>query len=245
MKKIIVLCFIAINLFAISSQEIVKKNYETTSGFKSSISKINLILINNSGTKSKRIFKSKILEQQNGNKNLIEFIYPKDILGTKLLTYEFLHKSDKQWLYLSAIKRTKKIANNNKSSSFMGSEFTYEDIVKSHYEKYIYKNEYNETLKLYIITRMPKDSTSGYKKQIMYINKKSFLLEKIEYFNQQNRLFKVCDFNNYREQNNIYSSYEIHMKNILTKKESLLITKEKKIFTNLKEKEFSKMALGE
>ncbi len=245
MKKIIVLCFIAINLFAISSKEIAKKNYETTSGFKSSISKIDLILINNSGTKSKRIFKSKILEQQNGNKNLIEFIYPKDILGTKLLTYEFLNKSDKQWLYLSAIKRTKKISNNNKSSSFMGSEFTYEDIMKSHYEKYIYKNEYNKTLKLYIITRIPKDSTSGYKKQIMYINKKSFLLEKIEYFNQQNRLFKVCNFNNYREQNNIYSSYEIHMKNILTKKESLLITKEKKIFTNLKEKEFSKMALGE
>jgi len=35
------------------------------------------------------------------------------------------------------------------------------------------------------------------------------------------------------------------MKNILTKKESLLITKEKKIFANLKKQEFSKMALGE
>jgi hypothetical protein len=166
-------------------------------------------------------------------------------LGTKLLTYEFLRKSDKQWLYLSAIKRTKKIANNNKSSSFMGSEFTYEDIMKSHYEKYTYKNEYNETLKLYIITRIPKDSTSGYKKQIMHINKKSFLLEKIEYYNQQNRLFKICLFDNYKKEKGIYTPYKIHMKNILTKKESLLITKEKKIFANLKKQDFSKMALGE
>ncbi len=245
MKNIIVLCLIAINLFAISSQSIAKKNYEVTSGFKSSISNIDLILINNSGTKSNRIFKSKILEQQNGNKNLIEFLYPKDILGTKLLTYEFLDKSDKQWLYLSAIKRTKKIANNNKSSSFMGSEFTYEDIMKSHYKKYQYEDNFKQISKVYIVTRIPKDSTSGYKKQIMYINKKSFLLEKIEYFNKQNRLFKICNFSNYKKQDNIYSPYKIHMKNILTKKESLLITKEKKIFANLKKQEFSKMALGE
>lgn len=153
MKKIIFFCLITINLFAISTEEIAKKNYETTSGFKSSIAKIDLILINNSGTKSKRVFESKILEQQNGNKNLIEFLYPKDILGTKLLTYEFLNKSDKQWLYLSAIKRTKKIANNNKFSSFMGSEFTYEDIMKNHYEKYIYKDKYDETSKYNVPTK--------------------------------------------------------------------------------------------
>ena len=200
MKQIIALCLIAINLFAISSKEIAKKNYKTTSGFKSSISKIDLILINDAGTKSTRIFNLKILEQENGNKSLIEFIYPKDILGTKLLTYEFINKSDKQWLYLSSIKRTKKIANNNKSSSFMGSEFTYEDIMISHYEKYLYESEYNETSELYIVTRIPKDVTSGYKKQVMYINKKNFLLEKIDYYNKQNRLFKICYFNDYRKQ---------------------------------------------
>ncbi len=80
---------------------------------------------------------------------------------------------------------------------------------------------------------------------IMYIDKKSFLLEKIEYFNKQDRLFKICYFSDYRKQDNIYSPYKIHMKNILTKKESLLLTQEKKIFVNLTEQEFSKMALGE
>jgi hypothetical protein len=56
MKKIIVLCLITINLFALSSIEIAKKNYETTSGFKSSIKTIDLILINNTGRKSKKNF---------------------------------------------------------------------------------------------------------------------------------------------------------------------------------------------
>ena len=33
-----------------------------------------------------------------------------------------------QWLYLPALKRVKRIASDNKSGPFMGSEFAYEDI---------------------------------------------------------------------------------------------------------------------
>ena len=109
----------------------------TGKGFKDTVSKMQMTLRNAQGEESVRKFYSKALEMDNdGDKSIFIFQHPKDVDGTAVLT--FTHKSgpDDQWLYLPALKRVKRISSDNKSGSFVGSEFAYEDLSSQEVEKY-------------------------------------------------------------------------------------------------------------
>ena len=58
------------------------------------------------------------------------FLSPADVKDTGFLTYDYDEegRDDDQWLYLPALKKTKRIASGDKSGSFMGSDFTYADM---------------------------------------------------------------------------------------------------------------------
>ena len=119
--------------FGLTGEEVAMEVEKARRGFSDSKSKLVMTLINASGAKSLRKMSNKILEKPKdskteGDKSIIVFLSPADVKGTGLLTYERLDREDDQWLYLPALRRIKRIASKNKSGSFMGSEFAYEDI---------------------------------------------------------------------------------------------------------------------
>jgi outer membrane lipoprotein-sorting protein len=170
-----------------------------------------------------------------------------DIKDTKLLSYEQIGKDDKQWLYLPALKRVKRISSRNKSGSFMASEFSYEDIASQNYKNYSYKGEAKQVSKhgkTYLqIVRVPKDRNSGYSKQIVYIDPKTYLAKIGEYYDKQGRLLKEVSFLTYKKIAGVYRIIKIEMKNVQNGKSTLLIWDEDKIKAGLKEDNFSKRVL--
>ena len=58
---------------------------------------------------------------------------------TALLIHVHGESADDQWLYLPALKRVKRISSSNRSGSFMGSEFAYEDLTAPAVEKFTYR----------------------------------------------------------------------------------------------------------
>ncbi|MEW6601074.1 MAG: outer membrane lipoprotein-sorting protein, partial [Nitrospirota bacterium] len=114
-------------------------------GFKDSTVNMLMVLKNRHGQESTRIIRSQTLEVEgDGDKSLTIFDNPKDVQGTAFLNYTHKVGDDDQWLYLPALKRVKRISSRNKSGSFMGSEFSYEDISSQEIEKYTYKWVQNE-----------------------------------------------------------------------------------------------------
>lgn len=60
------------------------------------------------------------------------FITPADVKGTSFMNWSYNSgQDDDQWIYLPALKRTKRISSGSKSDYFMGSDFTYDDLVWS------------------------------------------------------------------------------------------------------------------
>ena len=116
--------------------EIALKNDVANQGFKSESSVMEMKLINAYGDVTTRRMLSQVLEGTNeGDLSLATFEWPADVKGTKMLTHTMKSTDDKQWLYLPAIKRVKRISSRNKSGSFMGSEFSYEDLGSQEVEK--------------------------------------------------------------------------------------------------------------
>lgn len=247
MKQVIYVILSIVPLFAIDSLDVAKKSYDVMAGYKSSVSKTTMILKNANDEENIRKIEISKLENINGDKSLINFLYPNDIKDTKLLSYEVIGGDDKQWLYLPALKRVKRISSRNKSGSFMASEFSYEDISTQNYKNYSYKGE-AQNVKIdntnYLkIERIPIDKNSGYKRQIIYIDPKTYLASFGEYYDKQDRLLKKIYFKEYKKIDGIYRIVKIMMQNIQNNKTSILIWDEDNINQNLKEDDFSKRVL--
>ncbi len=247
MKKSIVFLCLSMALLAQSGEEIAKHSYEKTSGYQSSISKTTMILKNAQGDENIRKLEMKKLEGEDGDRSLLIFLFPNDLKDTKLLSYEVIGGDDKQWLYLPALKRIKRISSRNKSGSFMASEFSYEDISSQNYKNYSYGGESEKVLvdgvEYFKLIRVPKDKNSGYSKQIVYIDTKEYLARFGEYFDKQGRLLKKIYFSNYVLLDGVYRVHKIVIQNIQNKKESILTWDEDKIKAGLHKKDFSKRVL--
>ena len=248
MKKIVLTTLItATSLMALTNMEIAKKSDNVTDGFESSIAQTEMVLINASGQQSVRQLEMKTLEGDNGDKTISTFLTPADVKGTKTLTHEHVNRDDDQWLYLPALKRIKRIASSNKSGSFMGSEFSYEDIGNQNYNKFTYDAKVEEVelngLKCYKGSRIPKDENSGYTKQVSWVSMDNFLLQQVEYYDRKSELLKTAVFSEYKQIEGVWRVGKIEMQNHQNDKSTILTWNEEKIKVGLTAKEFNKRVL--
>ena len=231
-------------VFSLTNLEVAQKSEKVMSGFKDSISTMEMTLINAAGQKKVRTMKMKVLEGESEDKSLMEFLTPKDVKGTKFLSYEHVNKDDDQWLYLPALKRVKRIASKNKSGSFMGSEFSYEDLSAFNVDKYTYaEGEAKLENDLYIGNSKPVSKYSGYTKLVSYTDAKTFLIQKTEFYDRKGELLKVETFGDYKKMDGVYRIGKIMMKNVQNDKSTILIWKDEKIKNGLKAKDFHKRYL--
>jgi hypothetical protein len=209
---------------------------------------VKMILRNKQGQESVREIRSRTLEVEgDGDKTLIIFDKPADVRGTALLS--FTHKSgpDDQWLYLPALKRVKRIASDNKSGPFMGSEFAYEDIASQEVEKYTYKYLRDDTLDdmaVFVFERYPVDEKSGYTRQIIWMDKEHYKERKVEYYDRKDTLLKTLVFNDYHQYLDRYwRAHDMYMENHQTGKSTRLLQSNFRFGTGLTDRDFDKNAL--
>jgi outer membrane lipoprotein-sorting protein len=191
----------------------------------------------------------KILEvESDGDKNLTIFDNPRDVKGTAFLTYSHKVRDDDQWLYLPALKRVKRISSRNKSGSFMGSEFAYEDYASQEVEKYTYKwirDEVYEGQESFVVERYPVDKkNSGYTRQVTWIDKKDYRTLKVEYFDRKNSHLKTLTIKGYKKYLDKYwRADELNMVNHQNGKSTRLEFSNYKFKIGLKDSDFNKNSL--
>jgi len=218
------------------------------SGFVDNTASMKMILRNRHGQESKRTIRTRTLEVTgDGDKSLIIFDSPRDIKGTAFLSYTHVKGQDDQWIYLPALKRVKRIASNNKSGPFMGSEFAYEDISSQEVEKYTYKYLKDDTLNgadCFVVERIPADKNSGYTKQIVWIDKAKYIPEKLEYYDRKGSLLKTLTLHDYKQYlDKFWRADRMEMVNHQTGKSTTLLFSEYKFKTGLSEKDFNQNVL--
>ena len=218
------------------------------SGWENQSAELQMILRNRHGQESKRELRNRSLEvNDDGDKLLIVFDEPRDVKGTNFLT--FTHKSgpDDRWIYLPALKRIKRIASNNKSGPFMGSEFAYEDLASQELEKYTYRFLREETLSgrdAYVVERISLDSKSGYTRQEVWYDKQTYRPEQIKYYDRKGELLKTLRFSKYNQHLGQYwRADEMFMENHQTGKSTLLVWHNYEFQTGLTDRDFDRNSL--
>ncbi len=184
MKKLLLVLLMGVSLFAITADEIATKVDQRDTG-DNIISTMKMILIDKHNTKRIREMKKYEKNYKGETKSAIFFLRPADVRNTAFLTYDYddASKDDDQWLYLPALKKSKRIASSDKSASFMGSDFTYSDMTSRDISDYNYKIAKESKVKgkkVWIMESTPKtqktiDETS-YTKSYMFVQQDNFVV---------------------------------------------------------------------
>jgi outer membrane lipoprotein-sorting protein len=247
MKKLLLSMVMVANVWAISNFELAQKSDAALSGYHDAKAEMVMTLINANGQERQRTMKSMVLEKKGGDKSLMEFLTPADVKGTKFLSYEHADKDDDQWLYLPALKRVKRIASKNKSGSFMGSEFSYEDLTAFNIDKYSYSGDAEEVTldgkKMYKSERIPKSKNSGYTKQVSWVTPDTYLTMKVDYYDRKKELLKTATFADYKKLDGVWRIGKITMLNHQNDKKTILVWKNETIKNGLSDRDFNKRVL--
>lgn len=136
---------------------------------------------------------------------LMFFLHPPDVEDTAFLTYDYddPDKDDDQWLYLPALRKTKRIATSDKSGSFMGSDLNYSDMTSRDLDDYDFrfyeKQKESEVRgnKVWIIWSTPRakeviDET-GYKKSLLFIRPDIDMVVRAIHWDQDGGYLKYVD----------------------------------------------------
>ena len=218
-------------------------------GFADYTANMTMILKNKQGKESKRAIRSKTLEVKgDGDKSLSIFDTPRDVKGTAFLTFSHKTGDDEQWLYLPALKRVKRINSRNKSGSFMGSEFSYEDIASQEVEKYTYKflrEEEFQGVPVYVSESYPVDAkNSGYSKRISWVDTEEYRLLKVEFYDRKKSLLKTLTVNGYHQYLDKYWRADtMSIVNHQTGKSTTLLWKDYSFQTGLSDIDFNSTSL--
>ncbi len=182
-----------------SARDIMEKNFHVTK-VKRMLNDSTMTLTNDKGQQRVRKTHSVNLLQPNGidSKIMIRFLQPGDVEGTGYLQVQHYDGEDDMWIYLPALKKVRRLVANNKKDSFVGSDFSYGDIlvpVVDTYKHVTLKSEALDGEDCWVIESVPVSEQIkkdyGYGKKTSWIRKSNFMEKKIEFLDAGGRPLKT------------------------------------------------------
>lgn len=177
--SILLLSLVAMSSLAekLSGYDIMKLADERDDGDRS-VMDMEMILVDKNGNQRERYLHSYSRDMEGRDtQSIMFFTAPPDVKNTGFLSYDYDdERDDDQWLYLPALKKTKRIASSNKDSKFMGSDFTYADMSRRKLENYDYKLLKEDEVdghKVWIVEAVPntekEQKETGYTKSVLFV----------------------------------------------------------------------------
>jgi uncharacterized protein len=151
---------------------------------------ITMTLISDNGTRRVRSTTSvsKLLPNGVDQKRLIRFLSPADVKGTGTLMIEHSDGDDDIWIYLPALRKVRRLVASNTKDSFVGTDFSYGDIIGHKVEDWTYKyvgEEMLDGVPTFVIECEPRSdevrTNSGYGKRKLWIRQDNYVAVKGEY----------------------------------------------------------------
>ena len=202
-KKILVLAMLFVLAFTLYSQsaasaESIVRSSRNRIQADTISTRSRMVIQARDGSTSERLIDNYSKDGPNGSRTVIVFQQPQNVAGTRFLTMENVSSADDRWIFLPSLGRVRRIAASEGSGSFMGTDFSYDDIsstsrsVDLDTHSLLREESYNGTV-CHVIQSVPKDSTFQYSRMVQWITKDSLIIMKIELFDRRNTHVKTVE----------------------------------------------------
>ena len=126
-------------------------------------------------------------------KYFMYFFQPADVKDMTFMIHKYPAKDDDRWMFIPAINMVKRIAAQDKRSSFVGSDFTYEDVSGRDIEDDTHAVERDEKVgarDCIVVKSTPKSGDADFGHKLTWVDKASFLPVKEEQFDRKGAPYK-------------------------------------------------------
>ena len=196
-----------------------------------------------------------------GDRLLIRFTYPNDIRGTAFLVWEHsrgdVTAEDERFLYLPSLARVRRIAGAETQESFVGSDFTYEDISGRELEDYTYAfadggsassiawtpSGGGASREAWRLESRRKDRSAEFPRVVSLVLKDSFVVVGADIYNRRNEKQKIYTVRRLDQREGIWTVMDSEMVNSLEKTRTELAVTSVDYNVGLKEGDFSRREL--
>jgi len=240
-----ILLFTSTSIFSqdVSGLQIVENVYNRAVG-EDMTADLTMTLINSSG--KERVRKIKQFSRDFGEieKKIMFFVKPADVKNTSFMTwgYDEEGKNDDQWIYLPALKKTKRISSDSKSDYFMGSDFTYDDLGDRHPTQDTHTILREEELNgeaCYVVESTPKDEDYMYSKTITWIIKDKWIGLKKDFYDEDEDLLKILTVEKFTDIKGFLIIDHTEMKNVQKDHKTVMELKNIEVDTGISKSKFT------
>jgi len=187
-----------------------------------------MTLLNKRGSKRVREVKSYSKDFGKDKQSIMVFLEPADVRKTAYLSWEYDEpgREDDKWLYMPAMRKTRRISGASRNEYFMGTDFTYDDMGKRRVDEDTHRllgEESVDGLDCWKVECVPVDSEDMYTRRVVWVRKDACVVIKAEYYDKDGllKIFRVLDV---RNQDGIWTVFRSEMENVVREHRTVMET---------------------
>lgn len=222
MKKILMIAALlcaAAQMDAQTGRDIIQRVKDRPDG-NTRYAEMQLTLVKKNGDKRERKMVSWAMDEGKDTKKIMFFTYPGDVKGTGFLTWDYdqAGKEDDKWLYLPAMKKTRRISgSSSKTDYFMGTDFTYDDMGGRSVDDdkhTLLREETRDGHKCWVVESVPNDPHEVYSRKVTWIRQDSDTGVYCEFYDKLGKLHRVMTVTDLQKVEGFWTVMKMEMKNV-------------------------------
>jgi outer membrane lipoprotein-sorting protein len=235
-------------------REIMRRNF-VVDKVPDSRAEITMTLVSEDGARRERttLSLSKLLPNGTDSERVIRFLAPAEVKGTATLLVEHADGDDDIWIYLPALHKVRRLVANNKKDSFVGTDFSYGDIIGHRVDDWAYAlagREPVDGVDTYVIEAMPRSETirdtSGYGKRKIWLRTDNYVAVKASFWDSAGapvKEFEASDVRVIDRAAGKWQAFRLTMRNRQTGHRTELVFTKLEVGVGLRDEEFSERYL--
>jgi YD repeat-containing protein len=196
------------------------------------------------GHSTKKVFTLRRKGSPGDSKTLVAFTAPPEIAGVTLLSINQRGANERQYMYIPAQQRVRSVATQERTTHFLGTDFTFEDIGERVLDDFNYKllgdTETMEGHKTYKVEATPADpSRSQYKFIYYWVAQDVPVILFAEFYDAQGQKVRVMHATDIKREKGIWGTRNTEMTTVADGTRTILRIDEVKFNSNLDDKLFT------
>jgi hypothetical protein len=186
------------------------------------------------------------LGSHGSSKSILRFTEPPEVKGVALLVVNHPDRASDQWMWTPAIQRDRRVALQDRSQRFFGTDFSFEDLEERDVDQYDFSMDGEETLNgaaCWRIDATPrKGKGSQYTKSRVWVRKDNYAYQKVESF-IRSEVVRVLHYSDIQNVQGIWTGRTLEMNDLRRKSRTVLRLEELTYNLPMKEQDFTLQAL--
>lgn len=186
------------------------------------------------------------LGSHGSSKAVIKFTAPAEVKGMALLVLNHPDRASDQWLWTPAIARERRVAAQDRSTRFFGTDFSFEDLEERDVNQYQYSTAGEEAVDgaqtWKIESRPVEGRSSQYTRSLLWIRKDNYAFARIENYSKD-QLIRRLDYKDFEKVAGIWTARTLEMTDLRRNSRTILKLDKLEYNVPMKEEDFTLQAL--